>query len=119
MRAKHIPVIHAPLDELTHTRLDPKERQKQMLEHALRHAAEVGLYNMTRDGIAKAANVSAGLVSVRLGTMDAVRKEVVRVAIKRQILPIVGQAIAAGHPATRKLDADLQERAIASLIKRG
>ena len=61
-------------------RTDPKIRTEQLLDVALKLAGAEGWRSITHDSIASAAGVSRGLVIARLGTMEQVRRSVMRAA---------------------------------------
>jgi len=75
-------------------RLDPKDRTRQLLDAALALAARDGWANLTRDGIAVAAGVSFALVTQRLGTMDQIRRSVMRLAVQRRVVAVVAEGLA-------------------------
>lgn len=79
--------------------IDPertKVRRQIMLAAALRLAScPGGWYTLTRQKIAKASLCSEALVSRYLGNMPEVRKAIMREAIRREILEIISQSIAA------------------------
>lgn len=79
---------------MTHTRLSPDIRTEQLLDAALALAAASGLRTMTRDALAEAAGVSPGLISARLGTMDAMRRSVMRAAVTQGCIPVVAEGLA-------------------------
>lgn len=64
-----------------------------IFETALRLAENEGFNNITRDGIALAASVSVGLVSHYFGTMTKLKRSIMRAAIKRKLLSIVGTGL--------------------------
>lgn len=72
-----------------------KARTEELLAVALTVAAEHGYNRMTRDQIAAAAHVSPALVSARLGTMDAMRRSVMRAAVKGNVLKVIAQGVLA------------------------
>lgn len=98
-------------------RMNPDERRAEVLAAALRTAAALGLSRMTREDIAKAAGCTPGLVSARLGTMKRVRDEVMRLAVRQEVLPVVAEGIALRHPHALKAPTDLQKRAAASMVR--
>lgn len=81
------------------------ERKKSLVEVAARYAERVGLSNITRDGIARIANVSHGLITFHFGNMPVLRGEIIKFAIENEILPIISQAIIEGdiRPESLKL----------------
>lgn len=91
----------------------PDVRTATLLDVALRLAAADGWRALTRDAIARAAGVSTGLVSARLGTMEALRRSVMRAAVTRRVPRVVAEGLAAGHPAALRADASLRELAAA------
>lgn len=97
-------------------RLSPEVRAEQLLEHAIEQAKTTGLARLTRDGIAQRAGVAPGLVSVRLGTMANLRRDIIRHAIKRAILPIVAEALMARDPQALKAPKELRQRAIVAAL---
>ena len=98
-------------------RMDPADRRAEILDAALRAATAVGFMRMTRDDIARAANTSPGLVSARLGTMRKLRDAVMQHAIKREALQVIAEGVALRHPHALKAPADLQARAVRSLVR--
>lgn len=100
---------------MSNNRLPPKERTELMLDVALKLAAEHGLASITRNQIAKEAGVAPSLVTWRLGTMDNMRRSVMRRAVKTENLAVILQGIMIKDPYAMKASPDLRERAIASI----
>ena len=96
-------------------RMKPHERRTEILDAALRTASAVGFMRMTRDDIARTAGCTAGLVTVRLGVMEKLRDEVMREAVKREVLPVVAEGIALRHRHAVRAPLELRQRAAASL----
>lgn len=89
------------------------ERKESILIAALQLAADSGGWStLTRDTVAKAANCSDGLVTHYFGTMQQLRRTVMRAAIKRKNLSIVAQGIIAGDTNARKVCDQLKLEAI-------
>lgn len=86
------------------TRLDTTERRKQIQEAAVRVAERTDYRMMTREQIGEEAGCTPALVSSYFGDMPEIREMVVRHALARRILVIIGQAIAARDPLVRRLD---------------
>jgi AcrR family transcriptional regulator len=97
------------------TRLDPKERKNQILDVAVTLAATYGINTLRRDSVAKAAEVSDGLVSRYFNTMNQLRRAVMRAAVHREILPIIAEGIALRDPDALKASEELRAKALASL----
>lgn len=81
--------IHPGGNPMTHQTND-------LLNAALRVAERDGWRVMTRQSVAAEAGVSDALVSLRLGTMDALRRSVMRAAISRRVLRVVAEGVLAG-----------------------
>ena len=96
-------------------RLKADVSKKRLLAAALEIAETVGFHRMTRADIAAHADVSPGLVSLHLGTMDALRRSVMRAAIKRESLKVIAEGLALGNSHARAADPELKARALASL----
>lgn len=96
-------------------RLAPKDRTEQLLDVALRLAARHGLATVTRNQIAEDANVSPALVSARLGTMDDMRRSVMRRAVKTETLPVIAAGLLAKDKYALRASEELRQRAIASI----
>lgn len=78
--------------------------------------AEIHGYNkVTRDGIAAKSGVAMGTVTNQLGTMQQLRRAIVRYAVRTENLAIIAQAVALRDPLVKKIDAGLKQRALASL----
>ena len=92
-------------------RLDPKKRTEELLDVALRLAEKNGLHALTRDSIAAEAKVSPALVTARLGTMEAMRRSVMRAAIRHRCLRVVAEGIVSGDKHARKADPSLRQAA--------
>lgn len=69
-------------------------RTVELIDVALRLAAADGWRSLTRERIAVAAGVSPALVSARLGTMDQMRRSVMRAAVKQRVVAVVAEGLA-------------------------
>lgn len=93
---------------MTRTRLAPAVRKDQIMTVAMRLAEQGNYQSVTRDQIANAAGVSVGLVSTHCGTMQNLRRDIMRQAVKNRILRIVAQGLAAGDSHARKAPSDVR-----------
>lgn len=84
----------------------------KILAEAVKQAARLGFMNIRRDDIAMAMGVAAGGVTYHWKHMDKLKTAVVRHAIDNQALPIIAQAITAGHHLAAKIPDDLRRRAL-------
>ena len=76
-------------------RLDPKARKAAILVHAVELAKEIGYSHITRDGVAERSGVAIGLVTYYFKSMDRLRREIMREAVKLEHLDILLQGLAA------------------------
>jgi len=97
------------------TKMHPADRIAQILNAALVVASKVGYARLTREDIAKRADVPASLISYHLGTMPALRRKIMREAIRTECLPVVAQGLAIRDRFALKAPAELRARAVASL----
>ena len=97
------------------TKMHPADRIAQILQAALVVASKVGYARLTREDIAKRADVPASLISYHLGTMPALRRKIMREAIRTECLPVVAQGLAIRDRFALKAPAELRARAVASL----
>lgn len=93
-------------------RLDPKKRTEELLDVALKLAEKHGYPSLTRESIASEAQVSPALVTARLGTMDALRRSVMRQAIRRRCLRVVAEGLVARDKHALKADESLRLAAV-------
>jgi DNA-binding transcriptional regulator YbjK len=76
-----------------------KEKRRVILVAAFGIAMRAwGWNSLTRLSVAQEAKCSSGIVSFHFGTMDGLRREVIKLAVKSGAYSVIGQAIAAGDP---------------------
>lgn len=78
---------------------------------ALKLAETLGYRNVSREQIAEAAKVSPALVSSRLGTMEQVRRAIMRAAVKAGNARVVAQGLAHKDPYARRAPDELKTEA--------
>lgn len=98
---------------MTATRSDPADRTRELLGVALHLAAAHGWRSLTRESIALAAGVSPGLVSARLGTMEALRRSVMRAAVRERVVAVVAEGLCARDRQAMRADETLRALAAA------
>ena len=96
-------------------RLKPDIRRGLILQAALDLAEKGNYTDITREEIAKQADVSVGLVTRYFGTMPQLKRDVMRAAIRSQLLPIVAHGLAIQDPHALKAPPELKQRAAALL----
>ena len=87
------------------------ERDEQLLAAAARIACDVGYMQITREAVAEAAGVSPAVISHRFGTMVNFKRDLMRYAIRKQVLPIVAQGLAVGDRFARRAPYHVQQNA--------
>lgn len=98
-------------------KLDPKFRKELIIQAAIRVANKPdGWSKMTRESVAKEAGCAEGTVSLHFNTMKQFRRAVMRAAIRKEHLYIVGQGLAARDECAMKVDKALQHRALQALM---
>lgn len=78
--------------------------------------AEQGHYTrVTRDALAQAGGVAAGVVSTTFGTMVKMRRDLMRYAVQQRNARVVGQGLAMNDPHAQKAPDELKRAALAEL----
>ena len=93
------------------------DRISQILSAALKLSVKKGYANVTRDEIASETGLSPSLISHHCGTMVALRRDIMREAIRVKSLQVIAQGLAARDPHTRKIPNDLRFAALQSLSR--
>lgn len=109
------PADSAPEVDPTPKRMKPADRKASILEAALYVAEEMGYTKFRLVDVAARAECSTGLVMSYWPTMARVRRDVMRAAVKRELLHIIAVGIALGEPSCGKLSHDLRARALGTL----
>ena len=95
------------------SRTSPLLRHTHILDAALEKARVVGYDRLTRAAVAEVAGVSEALVSHYFGSMDELRAVIMAEAVKRGIVEIVAQGLAAGNPVARSASEEVKQAALA------
>lgn len=96
-------------------RMKPAERRESIVQAALRVAERDGYHMMRRDAVAESAGVSMGLVTTYFGTMQQLRRAVMRKAIELERIGVIAQGLAYKDKHAHKAPAALREKAAAVL----
>ena len=94
------------------SRMTPKDRKADLMTHALAAAERVGYLQLTRSDIATRAGVTDNLVSHYFGTMDNLRRDLMRAAIRTGNARIVGQGLAMRDKYALKAPDQLKQAAL-------
>jgi AcrR family transcriptional regulator len=99
----------------TRTRLKPDNRRELILAAAVTLADRDGYVQITRDGVAKAAGVSAGLVTRYFFCSTELRRCIMERAIDQNLLGIVAQGLAVRDALALSAPAEMRAAAAAQL----
>ncbi len=97
------------------TRMQPKDRKEQILLAAVELSKSSNYMRVTRDQIAEKAGVAMGLVTYYFSTMAQLRRDVMRYAVRCEVLEIIAQGLALGDTQARKAPEDVRKKAVATL----
>jgi AcrR family transcriptional regulator len=95
-------------------KLQARERLTQILAAALTLSVRSGYTRITRERIAHAAGVSEALVTYHLGTMQELRRAVMREAVRVECLPVIAQGLTSRDKHAGKASPELKQKALAS-----
>lgn len=98
-------------------RLPKAERRAELLDAALHIAERIGADKVTHDLVAQHAEVTRTLVIHYFGTAPQLRRDIMRAAVKRRIVPIVARGIALRDAHALKADDALRALALAHLAR--
>lgn len=102
---------------MTTTYLKPTERREQLLDAALTLATRHGYMNITRDLVGAAAGVAPSLINRYFKDMAGLKNQVIREAVRRKCLLVIGQAVVNKHPGVRAVSCAIKDQAVAALRK--
>ena len=97
-------------------RLQPDDRRARILAAAVDLAAADGYSALTRDGVAKAADVSPGLVIRYFYAMKLLRQAVMQVAVDRELHRILAAGLVEGCPVAHAAPLELKMTALKSIV---
>lgn len=87
-----------------------------LITAALAVAARDGYQNMSREAIASEAGCSAGLISKYFGTMQQLRRSIMRAAVLQGNHTVIAQGLAAHDPNARAADPKTKRDALEKLL---
>ncbi len=100
---------------MSQTRMKPEARKEDILTAALIVATKFHYQHVSRAEIAEQAGVTGTTVQYHFHTMQQLRVQIMRAAIKRECLPVIAQGILAGDSHARKAPQELKDRAWSSI----
>lgn len=99
-------------------KLTPRVRCELILTAALQLASEPGGWNaLTLTKIAKQAHCTHGLVLHHFGSIAALRRKLVKTAIKQENFDVLTQALIANDPEANRMKPLLRQKAFAHTLK--
>lgn len=101
---------------MTNIRLDPKERRSLILQSALKVAEKN--HQFTFNDVAKEAGVTAQLIVHYFTSKAQLQREIMRAALKQNIVPIVARGLVLGDRRASKASPELRALAQEYLAKR-
>lgn len=95
------------------SRAQPSVRRDHILSVAVDLSRRNGYKNVTRDEVAAGAGVSTGLVSKYFGTMVNLHRDIMRAAIRDEVVEVIAQGLASGDKHAKKAPDRLKLKAAA------
>lgn len=92
--------------------MNTDKMKTMILSTAMQLANLHGFGRVTRNMIADRAEIATGSVSYHWKDMKKLERAMVERAIETRNLKVLGQAVAAKHPATKDVDAELKRDAM-------
>jgi len=83
---------------------------------ALNASKRIGYQKVTRHDIALEAGVSDNLVSNYWGTMTQLRRDIMRHAVRTEVLEVIAQGLVAGDSQAGKASLQLKQQALEQLM---
>ena len=97
-------------------RMRPEARKQDILAAALPLAERLGYDKISRSQIAEAAQVSGPAVQYHFGTMQQLRRDLMRLAIREGCLKVIAQGVLADDPQVAKASSELRRAALAAFL---
>jgi len=104
------------LHEVSKKRLSKDIRKDHILRTALVAAKERGYTSITRTILAEKSNVSQGLITHYFGTMEQLKRAIMRAAVAHEIPEIIAQGLSMGDKNAQKASDELKALAAKTLV---
>lgn len=102
---------------MTRIRLSPQERRDAILNAAVTLAKTEGYNRISREAIAAAAGVSPGLVTTYFNTMPQLRRDLMRYAVRHNIVEVIAQGILHRDAQALKIDPEKRKEILAAVAE--
>lgn len=96
-------------------RYKPEVRKALVITAALALAEQGHFLKLTRDSIARAAGVTGSAIQYHFKTMEQLRGDVMRAAIKQERLVVIAQGLTCGDGRAVRVSPELRARALAGV----
>lgn len=97
-------------------RLTAAKRRTQVIDTALSMAESGHYLKLTREALAAKVGLSGPLIQYHFGTMAKLRRAIMRAAVQRKCLKVIGQGLTANDSQALKADPELRAAALNSLL---
>ena len=97
---------------MTKKRFKPEIRKDMIIKVALALAVQHGYRQITRDQIADALDISGTTIHYHFKTMNQLRREIMRAAIKQKQFAVIAQGLGIKDPLTGKMSDELKRETI-------
>jgi len=92
-------------------RMELVDRKKQLINIAIKLSEEKGYQTVTRKMIADEADVREGTVTHSLGTMENIKRDIMRHSIKDGNIKVLAQGLSVGDKHAVKAPDELKQKA--------
>lgn len=99
------------------SKLEARARAAQILAAAVEVAKVHGYTHLTREQVAARIGVAPSLVPHYMGTMQSLRRKIMREAVRLECLPVIAQGLAVRDPHALAAPEDLRKRAARHLAQ--
>jgi AcrR family transcriptional regulator len=99
------------------SKLEARARAAQILAAAVEAARDHGYTRLTREQVAARIGVAPSLVPHYMGTMQSLRRKIMREAVRVECLPVIAQGLAVRDPHAMAAPVELRCRAALLLAR--
>jgi AcrR family transcriptional regulator len=92
------------------------DRTEEILKATTELADRHGLAGITREMIANRLGISTGLINSHYGTMQQLRRAVMRRAVQGRNLKLIAEGLVLNDPVARKAPDELRKAAAAAIV---
>jgi AcrR family transcriptional regulator len=101
---------------MNNKRKAPADRREEILNAALDLAGRIGYTKVSRDKIADKIGLTGQAVQYHIGTMAKLRRDLMRHAIRKENLVVIGQGLAARDSHAAKAPEALRRKALEAML---